>query len=351
MIIIILAFATLLTAVWMVLLWRATIEDWVTAAYCKVFDNITKIEKLLAKDKARQETLSKIHGIASVGAKLFLGGDSKKEIGKLERDSARLKDGDLKGLSVLALPGYVLQREFIAIGKGGIHKSIMTKSFELYGKKHAANKTKSILAKLLSYPVIGVAMALILGAILLGVGAESAGMAIIAIGSLLILVLVYSIYDELSDLVKKRRKTIGRQFPNVVSKLALLVTSGMIMDRAWKVTAYSHESELYQEMRKTSEELDNLVSPEAAYGNFINRCNTKETAKLASAIMQNLSKGNAEIGKLLKDMAREAWQERRHMAKRDAEKANSKLMIPTMLLFIAILVMLMVPVAMNFTGI
>jgi hypothetical protein len=65
--------------------------------------------------------------------------------------------------------------------------------------------------------------------------------------------------------------------------------------------------------------------------------------------MQNLSKGNSEIGKLLKDMAREAWQERRHLAKRDAEKANSKLMIPTMMLFLAILVMIMVPIVMNFS--
>jgi tight adherence protein C len=47
-------------------------------------------------------------------------------------------------------------------------------------------------------------------------------------------------------------------------------------------------------------------------------------------------------------MAHEAWQERRHAAKRDSEAANSKLMIPTMLLFLAILVIIMVPVVINF---
>ena len=199
--------------------------------------------------------------------------------------------------------------------------------------------------------MIGVGFTLLLGVIFLGIESFSAGSAIIGLGTLLVLVLVYAMYDELSDLVKKRRSAIIKQFPGVVSKLALLVTSGMIMDRAWKETAYSQEAELYLEMRKTSQELDNLVSPESAFSNFINRCNTKESAKLASAITQNLSKGNAEIGRLLKEMAREAWQERRHIAKRDAEKANSRLMIPTMLLFLAILVMLMVPVAMNFSGI
>lgn len=93
-----------------------------------------------------------------------------------------------------------------------------------------------------------------------------------------------------------------------------------------------------------------MVEPTAAYTNFINRCSTKETTKLASAIIQNQSKGNAEIGALLRSMSHDAWQERRHHAKRDSEAANSKLMIPTMMLFIAILVMIMVPVALNFSN-
>ena len=350
MLIVIMVFSTALLAAWLILLGKVTREDWISAAYCKVFDNLAAVSKLRQKDKAKREKQQRFRGIAAFGMRLLYSGPEK-EIRKRELVGQRLQKGNLKGLSIFSMPGYVLQREFEAIGKGGVHKSIMTKSYELYGKKHAANKTKQLLAKLLSYPIIGVAVTLALGALLMGVGSTTAGTAILGIGTILILVLVYAMYDELSDNVKKRRIAISKQFPGVVSKLALLVTSGMIMDRAWKETAHSQETELYQEMRKTAEELDNLVSPEAAYSNFINRCNTKETSKLASAIMQNLSKGNAEIGRLLKNMAHEAWQERRRTAKRDAEKANSKLMIPTMLLFIAILVMLMVPVAMNFTGI
>jgi len=350
MAIIILVPATALSLVWLVLLGRVTKEDWIAAAYCKVLDNIAAIGRLRAKEAIKHEKLSRYYGISSVAAMILYGGDPDKKVRKLENSNLRLQKGDLRELNVLQMPGYVLQRKFESIGRGGLHKTIMTKSFELFGKKHAANKTTQMLAKLLSYPIIGVAMTLALGALLIGTGNRTVGTAILGIGSILVIVLVYALYDDLSDRVNKRRKAIRGQFPNVVSKLALLVTSGMIMDRAWKLTADSQESEIYQEMRKTAEELDNLVSPEAAYGDFISRCNTKETAKLASAIMQNLSKGNAEVGRLLKEMAREAWQERRHMAKRDAEKANSKLMIPTMLLLIAILVMLMVPVAMNFSG-
>ena len=350
MLIVVLILATLMTVAWLMLLGRVTREDWLAAAYCKVYDNIAAIEIMRQKSAANRKKLSGFHGIASVGMNLAFGGGTEKKIKKIESDNNRLQNGDLRRVSVFIMPGYVLQREFASIGKGGLHKKIMTDSYELFGKKHAAYKTRHLLAKLLSYPIIGVAIALELGAVLMAAGITAAGAAILGVGTVLVLVLVYAMYDEQADRVKKRRSAINRQFPNVVSKLALLVTSGMIMDRAWKETAFSQESELYQEMRKTSEELDNLVSPEAAYSSFLIRCNTKETAKLASAIMQNLSKGNAEIGRLLKDMARDAWHERRHMAKRDAEKANSKLMIPTMLLLLAILVMLMVPVAMNFSG-
>jgi len=347
----VLSIASLLIIFWVALLMRVTDEDKVLAAYVRVFDCIASVEKFKKRDVLVAEKMSGYNGFVLGLMRVFFGKDSVGKIGKLEAEIEMLQAGDFRGLNVFVLPGYVLLREFEAIGKGEIHKTIMSKCFELYGKKHALNKTKQLMAQMLSYPIIGVAFTLVLGVIFFGIDNKTAGLAVIGIGSVLVLVLVYAMYDELNDLVRKRQNAISRQFPNVVSKLALLVTSGMVMDRAWKETAYSREAELYTEMRKTSKELDNLVSPEAAYGNFINRCNTKESAKLASAIMQNLSKGNAEIGRLLKDMAREAWQERRHAAKRDAEKANSKLMIPTMLLFLAILVMLMVPVAMNFSGI
>ncbi|MCL2249076.1 MAG: type II secretion system F family protein [Oscillospiraceae bacterium] len=350
MTIIILIPATLLLAVWLLLLGRATDEDRALATHSHHLDKLATIKKLKEKEKQTKEKLESYNEKVSLLLRNLIFRDKAKEIQKLEKAVLAFRQGKAKNASVFILPGYVLLREVEALGKGAIHKNILSKSFELFGKKHAQSKTKQLLAKLIAYPIIGIASTLTLGVIILGSISQTVGIAVMGIGTVLMIVLVYAMYDELDDMVKKRQKSISREFPNVVSKLALLVTSGMIMDRAWKETSSSGDTELYLEMRKTSQELDNLVSPETAYSNFINRCNTKESAKLASAIMQNLSKGNAQIGKLLKDMAREAWQERRHTAKRDAEKANSKLMIPTMLLFLAILVMLMVPVAMNFSG-
>ena len=350
MLIIIMVITTALAACWIALLCMAGRDDWLVAAYNKVLDNQLQIQKLRQKDAERLDKLAKDHGPLAPLNRLLAGKGNQKEIDRLQMENQQLQGGNLKKVSVLDIPGYVLLRLIPGVNRSEFRKTIWIKCVELYGQKHADNKTRQLIARLLSYSSIGVAVALAVGSIFLGVGNTTVGIAVLTVGTVLVLVLVYALYDEVSDQINKRRDAISRQFPNVVSKLALLVTSGMIMDRAWKETAYSQSTELYLEMQKTSEELENLVSPEAAYGNFINRCNTKETSKLASAIMQNLSKGNAEIGALLKNMAKEAWMERRLTAKKDSEKANSKLMIPTMMLFLAIMVMIMVPVAINFSA-
>lgn len=342
--------ATALAVVWLLFLSRVSEEDWIAAAFCKVLDNREAVVHLRQKAADDRETLSKYHGIAAKVMGLFLGNGEEKKIRKLEEQNEALQRGNLRSVSILAMPGYVLQRRFDAVGRGSIHKNIQSKCVELYGKKYASNKASQLMAQILSYSIIGLALTLALGALLLGCGNTTGGAAVLGVGSLLVLVLVYALYDEVGDRLNRRRAAIRRQFPNVVSKLALLVTSGMIMDRAWRETAQSQTGELYLEMRRTADELSNLMEPAAAYSAFIDRCNTKETTKLASAIIQNQSKGNAEVGLLLKSMAHEAWQERRHTAKRDSEAANSKLMIPTMLLFIAILVMIMVPVISSFGG-
>ncbi|MCL2813902.1 MAG: type II secretion system F family protein [Oscillospiraceae bacterium] len=338
MLVIILTLGTLCSAAWFWLLGMTNTEDWKTCAYNRVLDNLIKMDKLRAKYAEKSRPRQQMFSF-----------NPEKKIAGLEARNRELQKGNLKSLGIFDMPGYVLMRKFEIVGKGNLHKMIFAKNFELYGKKHAENKTAQLLARIFSYPLIGISLALIIGVSVMGFGKTEAGMGIAFAGTALVLVSVYAMYDELGDRIKKRREAIISQFPNMASKLALLVTSGMVMEKAWKETAYSQKLELYKEMQKTSEELDNLVGPEEAWGEFIRRCSTKETSKLASAIIQNLSKGNAEISHLLKAIAKEAWLERKHNAKREADKAGSRLMIPTILLFLAILLMIMAPVLMNLT--
>ena len=101
---------------------------------------------------------------------------------------------------------------------------------------------------------------------------------------------------------------------------------------------------LYQEMRNTSMEIENGVMETDAYRNFAERCNVKEIRKFASLVIQNLKKGNEELAYFLKDLSDEMWEVKKNEVKQKGEKANSRLLLPMMLIFIGILIMILVPV-------
>lgn len=325
-------------------------EDVKIAIYNKILDNQEEMEKLFRKADKNSKTLDLYSGVSRLVAGLFLPVHYDKKINKIAKENDKLKSGNIKSVGVWNMPGYVLFRKWELIGKSDFHKKLMIMSNEVYGRKYGKFRARKIIANMISILLLISSISMIFGAFIQAGNSSGEGLLIILIGMGAAGILAYGMYDEIKKKAEKRIKSIRRQFPNIASKLALLVTSGMVMDRAWKLTAYSSDKELYLEMQKTSKELDNLIPPKVAYGEFINRCNSKETTSLASAILQNMSKGNAEIGRFLNKIAQDAWIERRHMAKRDSENATSQLMIPTLILFISIMMMILVPIAMNFGG-
>lgn len=159
-------------------------------------------------------------------------------------------------------------------------------------------------------------------------------------GGLLILYLDLTLQDKLTA----RRQEIVLDLPQVLSKLTLLVNSGMVLRDAWKKVSITGERALYQEMQNANLEMENGVMEIDAYRNFAERCNVKEVRKFTSLIIQNLNKGNEELAYFMKDLSDEMWEVKKNEVKQKGEKANSKLLLPMMMIFIGILLMVMVPV-------
>ena len=160
------------------------------------------------------------------------------------------------------------------------------------------------------------------------------------LGGLAIAYLDLSLQDKLTA----RRQELVLDLPQVLSKLTLLVNSGMVLRDAWKRVSVTGDRALYQEMRNTSMEIENGVMETDGYRNFAERCNVKEIRKFASLIIQNLKKGNEELAYFLKDLSDEMWEVKKNEVKQKGEKANSRLLLPMMLIFIGILIMILVPV-------
>lgn len=159
---------------------------------------------------------------------------------------------------------------------------------------------------------------------------------------------VYYVEEQIDNKVSDRKEELLSDFPQVLSKLTLLINSGMVVREAWNLVSKSGTGVLYHEMQETTIEFQNGVTELEAYSNFATRCGIKEIRKFAATMVQNLQKGNAELAFVLKDMTSEMWEEKKNLCKRKGEATNSKLMIPTGLIFLGILMLIMAPMLLSF---
>lgn len=147
--------------------------------------------------------------------------------------------------------------------------------------------------------------------------------------------------------VQERSEQMISEFSDVVSKLALLVNSGMILREAWERTAFSKEGIIYEEMRRSVQEMQNGMAEVDAMFSFGQRCMTPEIKKFASTLIQGVTKGNSDLAAMLTQQSGEVWELKKQYAHRQGELANNKLLLPMCLTFIGILIMVIVPVFSN----
>lgn len=272
---------------------------------------------------------------------------------KKKQDEARkqleiLKKGKISVLDIIPLAGYRMIQILDWDGTSDVVKKLNQKCIQFKEKKEAINYTYYLLASLMGNLLLGAVM-LFLG---MGFGfAMQMGTRSIIIGVACFVVFAligYLPYDSVSQIVTKRQEDISRQFPQVMSKLTLLTVAGMEVSQAWKLASVSGTGTLYEEMNRVLLDFDNNVSPVEAYSRFITKCNNLYTTKLATAIIQNTSKGNSEIVSLFRQLNDESWLEHKHDARRMGEKIQSKLLLPTMLMFAGIIILIIVPVMSGF---
>lgn len=160
--------------------------------------------------------------------------------------------------------------------------------------------------------------------------------------------IVYYVRATIGEKTKARRDSIYAEYPELLSKLALLVNAGMIMSEAWEKTAYTGTGTLYEEMRNAVVEIRNGTPEAEAYQNFAYRCNNDDVTRFISTLIQNLNKGNRELVEYLTQFSGEAWNAKKQRALQKGQEAASKLLIPLALIFLGIMIMICVPI---FSGI
>ncbi|MBQ7774494.1 MAG: type II secretion system F family protein [Lachnospiraceae bacterium] len=221
---------------------------------------------------------------------------------------------------------------------------------ETGGRKNSFIYAYYIIASLFSYAFLGVFLAIFLALVTLAMGREMSNVLMFAVvGFAGMLLLGYIPYDGLHAKAKKRQEAIDRDFPNVISKIALLVTAGMNIVKAMDETANSDETTMYLELQKTMKEINQSVSVEAALIHLQCRCNNKYLDKMITIVSKSYVAGNANLADNLRAINAECWLDKKHNARRMGEVVQSKLFIPTMLMFVGILIVIIIPAMSGFS--
>lgn len=155
-----------------------------------------------------------------------------------------------------------------------------------------------------------------------------------------------------------RKSQLLRQYPDMVSKLSLLLGAGMTFSGAWEriVLNYQHQiqqhqteqAEAYEQMLLSYREMQDGVGERKVYERFGERCGTPQYRKLSMLIVQNLRKGSSGLRQILDKEVEDAFLLRKNMAKKAGEEAGTKILIPMMIMLCIVMVIILVPAFLTF---
>lgn len=228
-------------------------------------------------------------------------------------------------------------------------KLLLVKITEIYGAKAAGYHLKIHWANKIVIFIFGLFAVAFIGS---GINVdEGSGIDFTYIVfSLFFLACIVFLHDrELEKRLKKRRLSIQMDFPGFLNKLTLLVNAGLTIRRAWEKIAEENnkDSDFYKEVGIVIGEI-NAGKPELkAYEDFARRCRMAEVARFITIILQNIRKGNDELVSILRVLSNESWEMRKNVAKKLGEEASTKMVIPLMLMFIAILIIVATPAILS----
>lgn len=246
-------------------------------------------------------------------------------------------------LKEIFVVGFTLMQKFhIDISSEMMQKKIHKLS-ELFGKKESRKIAIYDFGAELSYVMVFLPLVLLLTVIAGDTSVLFIGMALI------IFLIVYMEYDKANKLAK-RHETIEREFPHMVSQMALLVNAGMPLREALVKSAAKSSGILSQEMKVLVDDMENGIPDYVALDQFAVRCGVESVRKFSSLVSQNIKKGSAELADSLLSLSSEIWRNRVNSVRIEGEKASTRLLLPILIIFAGILMMVVVPMLSGMNG-
>ena len=187
---------------------------------------------------------------------------------------------------------------------------------------------------------------------------SSSVMKVALLEAVVIVLLFLSRKEKERNAIKDRNTKLQLEYPEIVSKMAVLMGSGMTVEQAWnRISAQYHDKRqkkeipkraIYEEMVITNYEIMDGESVKRAYQKFAERVDVGSYQRLIRILLQNLQTGSRGLCQLLEQEAESALEEKKALARKLGEEAGTRMLMPLMLMLGIVIAIIMVPAMMSF---
>jgi hypothetical protein len=106
----------------------------------------------------------------------------------------------------------------------------------------------------------------------------------------------------------------------------------------------------YEEILLVCRELASGVPETEAYAQLGQRCRSRQYTKLSAILAQNLKKGNQELLSVMQQEAKASFEERRSTARKLGEEAETKLLLPMIVMLAITMLIIIIPAYYSFAA-
>ncbi|TDF99855.1 type II secretion system protein [Paenibacillus piri] len=211
----------------------------------------------------------------------------------------------------------------------------------LYGSKTAIVRTKCFSANVLTAGI-----AVVTGSTLLGAVAEG-GAEMLLYGCCLTALLPFVFFKELTGRLRKKKRLMLLELPEVVNQMVLLVNAGATVQQAL-TRCVEHkpaiqDSPLLVELAAAVHEIRMNASFSKALEDFNKRCGVQEVSLFTTTLLLNYKRGGDELVMALKELSSTLWEKRKSLAKTMGEEASSKMVFPMVCIFMVVMIVVAAP--------
>ena len=205
-----------------------------------------------------------------------------------------------------------------------------------YGKQFGEYYTRIAWAQALSFSMLILPVMLLIA----GKSSGASKWVFVLIAIVAVAIIMFYFITNTGNKLSERSDQLEAEFPNAISKLALLVNSGLTLHSAWEMVADGKKGLFYDRMMESCVKMRNGKTEVEALYSFGVYSGSDDIKKFTTALISSIERGGGSLPEFLANQSSELWAHYRQYMLQRGEKAASALLGPIGMMFAGVIIII-----------